>query len=55
MSIDSDTNLRDLLQPQDALAGLITLLGIAIAIFLPDSIVKLIGASIGVLGGVCGA
>lgn len=52
MPFDSDTSLRNMLQPQDALAGLITVLGIAIAIFLPDSIVKLIGGSIGVLGGV---
>lgn len=52
MGIDRDTSLRDLLQPQDALAGLITFLGVLIAIFLPDAIVKLIGACIGVLGGV---
>ena len=51
MSIDSN-DLRDALRPQDALAGLITLLGFAIAIFLPDSIVKLIGGCIAVLGGV---
>lgn len=51
MSIDSN-DLRDALRPQDALAGLITLLGISIAIFLPDSVVKLIGGCIAVLGGV---
>ncbi len=52
MSYKPDGSLRDMLQPQDSLAGLITLLGIAIAIFLPDAIVKLIGACIGVLGGI---
>ncbi len=51
MSIDSN-DFRDALQPQDALAIVITLLGAAIAIFLPDSIVKLIGGSISVLGGI---
>ncbi len=51
MSIDSN-DLRDALRPQDGLAALITLLGIAIAIFLPDSVVKLIGGCIAVLGGV---
>lgn len=45
-------DLRDALQPQDAFAALITLLGLAIAIFLPDPIVKLIGGSIAFLGGV---
>ena len=51
MAIDSN-DFRDALQPQDALALVITLLGAAIAIFLPDSIVKLIGGSIAVLGGI---
>lgn len=51
MSIDS-SDLRDALRPQDGLAAVITLLGLAIAIFLPDSIVKLIGACIAVLGGI---
>ena len=51
MSIDSN-DFRDALQPQDTLAIVITLLGVAIAIFLPDSIVKLIGGSIAVLGGI---
>lgn len=51
MSIDSN-DLRDALRPQDGLAALITLLGIAIAIFLPDSVVKLIGGCIAVLGGI---
>ena len=51
MSIDSN-DFREALQPQDALAIVITVLGVAIAIFLPDSIVKLIGGSIAVLGGI---
>lgn len=51
MSIDS-SDLRDALRPQDGLAAVIMLLGLAIAVFLPDSIVKLIGACIGVLGGI---
>lgn len=51
MSIDS-SDLRDALRPQDGLAAVITLLGVAIAIFLPDSIVKLIGGCIAVLGGI---
>lgn len=51
MSIDS-SDLRDALRPQDGLAAVITLLGLAIAVFLPDSIVKLIGACIAVLGGI---
>lgn len=51
MSFD-EPNYRDLLEPQDALAGLITVLGVAILIFLDDSIVKLIGGCIAVLGGV---
>lgn len=51
MSIDSN-DLRDALKPQDGLAALITVLGIAIAIFLDDSVVKLIGGCIAVLGGI---
>ncbi len=46
------SNLRDAVKAQDALAVVITLMGVAIALFLDDSIIKLIGGSIGVLGAV---
>jgi|GEM_PF-2496249 len=49
MAIDQP-KFTDLLKPQDALAVLITLMGLAIVIFLDDTIVKGIGGSIAVLG-----
>jgi len=49
MALNS-TRFRDAIKLQDAAAFVITLLGVAIAIFLPDSIVKLIGGSIALLG-----
>lgn len=49
MSFDQ-LKLTDAFKPQDGVAVVITLLGVAIAIFLPDSIIKLIGASIAILG-----
>lgn len=49
MSIDQP-KFTDLLKPQDALAVLITLMGLAIVIFLDDTIVKGIGGAIAVLG-----
>jgi diguanylate cyclase (GGDEF)-like protein len=48
MAIDQP-RFTDAIKPQDGVAVLITLLGIAIAIFLPESIIKLIGASIAAL------
>jgi diguanylate cyclase (GGDEF)-like protein len=51
MSIES-SNVRNLIKPQDAVTILITLLGIAIALFLSDAIIKLIGGSIALLAGV---
>lgn len=42
---------RDAIKPQDGLAVVITLLGVAIALFLPDPIIKIIGAAVAVLGG----
>jgi len=51
MSFDQP-KLSDALKPQDSMAVIITLLGVAIAIFLPDAIIKLIGVSIAVLGAV---
>jgi diguanylate cyclase (GGDEF)-like protein len=51
MPIDS-SNLRNIIKPQDGVTILITLLGVVIAIFLPDSIIKLIGGSIALLAGV---
>lgn len=50
MSFDQP-KLADAFKPQDGVAVVITLLGVAIALFLPDAIIKLIGASIAVLGG----
>ncbi len=44
------TQFREAIKPQDTVAVVITLMGIAIAIFLSDAIIKLIGASIAVLG-----
>lgn len=49
MSLDQP-KFTDLLKPQDALAVLITLMGLAIVIFLDDTIVKGIGGAIAVLG-----
>jgi len=51
MALNS-TNFRDAIKPQDLFAVVITLMGLAIALFLEDSIIKLIGGSIAVLGGV---
>lgn len=51
MALNS-TTFRDAIKPQDLLAVVITLMGVAIALFLDDSIIKLIGGSIAVLGGV---
>ncbi len=45
-------SFRDAVRPQDAFAALIMLLGLAIALFLEGSAIKLIGGSIGLLGGV---
>ncbi|MDB5036236.1 MAG: Diguanylate cyclase [Chlorobi bacterium] len=44
------TSFREAIKPQDAAAFIITLLGVAIAIFLPDAVIKLIGGSIALLG-----
>lgn len=50
MSFDQP-GMADAFKPQDGVAVIITLLGVAIALFLPDAIIKLIGGSIAVLGG----
>lgn len=47
----SSIQFRDAIKPQDGLAVIITLLGVAIALFLPDPIIKIIGAAVAVLGG----
>ncbi|MEP7219694.1 MAG: hypothetical protein ABI876_12300, partial [Bacteroidota bacterium] len=44
------TSFREAIKPQDAAAFIITLLGVAIAIFLPGTVIKLIGCSIALLG-----
>lgn len=46
----NSTQFREAIKPQDTVAILITLLGIAIVVFLDDAIIKLIGGSIAVLG-----
>ncbi len=46
----NSTQFREAIKPQDMVAAVITLMGVAIAIFLSDAIIKLIGASIAVLG-----
>lgn len=51
MSFDQP-KLSDAVKPQDTMAVIITLLGVAIALFLPDAVIKLIGGSIAVLGGI---
>lgn len=51
MAIDLN-KVRAAIRPQDAVAIIITLLGVAIAIFLGDAIIKFIGLAIAVLGGV---
>ncbi len=49
MALNS-TQYREAIKPQDAVAFVITLLGVAIVLFLEDPIIKLIGGSIAVLG-----
>ncbi len=49
MALNS-TQYREAIKPQDAVAIVITLLGVAIVLFLEDPIIKLIGGSIAVLG-----
>lgn len=46
----NSTQFREAIKPQDTVAIVITLLGIAIVLFLQDSIIKLIGGSIAALG-----
>lgn len=46
----NSTQFREAIKPQDTVAILITLLGVAIVLFLDDAIIKLIGGSIAVLG-----
>ncbi|HVZ40062.1 MAG TPA: GAF domain-containing protein [Candidatus Kapabacteria bacterium] len=49
MALNS-SQFREAVKPQDTVAVVITLMGVAIAIFLADAIIKLIGASIAALG-----
>jgi diguanylate cyclase (GGDEF)-like protein len=49
MALNS-TQFREAIKPQDMVAMVITLLGLAIVFFLDDAIIKLIGGSIAVLG-----
>lgn len=46
----NSTQFREAIKPQDTVAIVITVLGLAIVLFLDDAIIKLIGGSIAVLG-----